>query len=104
MNKVFVTNNFDVSERLVIVKRNCVEISPVSEVCWNCSHFNGENPSARNCKAFPNGIPIEIWECRRNHDEPYPNDNNYRFEHFKSEPINSQDIINEINKRISENK
>jgi hypothetical protein len=78
---------------------NCRSVSPFSEICWNCLHFNSDNPTERKCKAFPEDIPLEIWECRRNHDEAYPNDNNIRFKHFKSESITSQDIIDEIKER-----
>jgi hypothetical protein len=78
--------------RIVI---NCKIISPVSDICWNCLHFGGDNPSARRCRAFPNEIPLEIWEAKRNHDEPYPNDGGIRFRHFKSPSITSQDLIDE---------
>ncbi len=34
---------------------------------------------ARTCRAFPEGIPEEIWEGRVSHDKPYPGDNGIRF-------------------------
>ncbi|MCX7998724.1 MAG: hypothetical protein N3A69_07195 [Leptospiraceae bacterium] len=56
--------------------------------CISCKHIfveptfvhleNGE--STKRCKAFPNGIPLEIFENKFDHENPYPGDNGIRFE------------------------
>jgi hypothetical protein len=56
------------------------DISPVSDICWNCQHFNGDNPAARTCSAFPKGIPLPIWNGENNHKKQYPGDNGILFE------------------------
>lgn len=55
-------------------------ISVVSRVCSFCKNFDDSNPAARNCSAFPNGIPLEIWNGKNDHTEPYPGDNGIQFE------------------------
>jgi hypothetical protein len=59
------------------------DISTVSEVCTMCKNFNGENPSARTCSAFPSGIPLAIWNGENNHTEPYENDGGILFESYQ---------------------
>jgi len=48
-----------------------------SPVCTFCKH---EDPEVeRKCRAFDK-IPLEIWEGRNLHREPYPGDGGIRFE------------------------
>lgn len=54
----------------------------VSDICWNCRNFDGANPAARVCAAFPNGIPGEIWNGSNNHQKSFPGDHGIRFEPF----------------------
>lgn len=53
-----------------------------SGVCCFCKHLNeGSIAEPRmTCKAFPKGIPTEIWDGRNPHIEPYPGDHNIQFE------------------------
>lgn len=69
------------------------EVSSISPVCTFCVHFDETDVLARLCKAFPNGIPLDIWLGQKNHDEPYPGDNGVRFEHFKGYRIDSESLI-----------
>lgn len=62
-----------------VVKLECKTDSPISEICWNCKNFDGDNPSARQCSAFPKGIPSEIWSGKNDHTKPFPGDNGIRF-------------------------
>ena len=55
------------------------KISPLSEVCIFCKHFTG----LRTCKAFPEGIPLEIWNAENKHTEPYEGDHGIQFEQRK---------------------
>ena len=43
-------------------------------LCVSCKNYI----SPRVCQAFPS-IPLEIWENRFRHTEPYPGDNGKRF-------------------------
>ncbi len=41
-----------------------------SAQCEYCAHYIGN----RKCKAYPNGIPIEIWQLWVDHKKPYNGD------------------------------
>lgn len=42
-------------------------------ICDTCKHYNG---ATKTCKAFPNGIPLEIWNGLNDHSEPLTNQGN----------------------------
>jgi hypothetical protein len=50
-----------------------------SERCFYCKHSDEINPD-KICKAFPNGIPREIWKNQTSHTSPYPGDSGIQFE------------------------
>jgi len=50
-----------------------------SPVCSYCRHLD-RTSTKRRCKAFPNGIPLQIWLGTNRHTEPYPGDHGIRFE------------------------
>lgn len=54
-------------------------------VCIDCKHRIRENKPKDTafCKAYPNGIPYEIWKekSKPNIDKNTPCPNGYRFEH-----------------------
>ncbi len=43
--------------------------------CSGCAHANADN----TCKAYPDGIPLEIVSGEHDHTEPYPGDNGMRY-------------------------
>ena len=55
-------------------------------ICIKCSNFNnfekGKNGRA-NCKAYPDGIPYEVWKEKSKPDVDVnaPCPNGYKFEH-----------------------
>ena len=49
-----------------------------SDVCSMCKHWFVK-PGGK-CKAFPDGIPTEIWEGKNKHTEPYGGDHGLQFE------------------------
>lgn len=55
-----------------------------SPVCTYCKHFF-IIPGERICKAFPGGIPLEIWLGQSKHVKPYPGDHNIQFEGLSEE-------------------
>jgi hypothetical protein len=48
------------------------EITVFSSRCDNCLH---RIEGTLTCKAFPNKIPIEIYQNKHHHSNPYPGDN-----------------------------
>lgn len=50
-----------------------------SDVCTLCRHFTRVY-GKRECRAFPEGIPMEIWMGENPHTKPYPGDNGIQFE------------------------
>ena len=49
-----------------------------SSVCSFCAHSDGE--LSGYCKAFPKGIPDEIWEGKNKHTDPVEGDHGILFE------------------------
>lgn len=52
-----------------------------SDVCTFCVHMIDD--IKRTCKAFPKGIPREIWMGKNDHIKSYPGDNGILFEKIK---------------------
>ena len=57
---------------------NVFRISPYSSVCNRCVHFH--KGARRKCDAFSEAIPLEIWEGKNDHRQPYPGDHGIQFE------------------------
>jgi hypothetical protein len=55
-----------------------LKMTPFSETCMYCTQLN-EDILKRTCRAFPDGIPDEIWMGRNNHHKPYPGDHGIQF-------------------------
>ena len=55
------------------------DIPIYSEVCTRCRHYDRDPERVRQCAAFPDGIPMEIWQGKNLHREPYPGDSNIQF-------------------------
>jgi hypothetical protein len=45
-------------------------------LCLSCAHTNNDG----TCKAFPEGIPLEIVSGEVNHMQPYEGDNGIQYE------------------------
>jgi len=48
--------------------------------CVQCENLVS---GTQTCKAFPNGIPDEIWEAKKDHSKAYKGDNGVRFKNRK---------------------
>ena len=59
-----------------------VEIGMFSPVCDLCKHKNDKYVEGvlGICKAFPKGIPEDIWTGKVKHKRKYPGDHGIRFE------------------------
>lgn len=48
--------------------------------CLQCKNFL-KQPGAPACRAFPDGIPLDIWAGQRQHAQPVEGDGGVVFEH-----------------------
>lgn len=55
--------------------------------CFSCKHLfwlTDKSKSIEVCKAFPNGVPKEVYTGKVLHTKPYPGDNGILFESVDS--------------------
>lgn len=62
-------------------------IKGVSPTCDNCVHLRSS--PARICDAFPDGIPLVIWNGDNKHTTPFAGDHGIQFEAKKPAPKKS---------------
>lgn len=60
-------------------KEHANSVAAASPTCFFCRHHEDREISERACSAFPDGIPLEIWNGQNDHKSPYPGDNGIRF-------------------------
>ena len=69
------------------------EYSMPNVYCISCLHFLKWDSELSVCKAFPNGIPLEIWHHEIDHLEPYEEDNGYQYEEKNTKVDQSIELI-----------
>ena len=48
--------------------------------CLSCKNYIVSNDMSDKCKAFPDGIPLEVFREEVDHTKPYNGDNGIQFE------------------------
>lgn len=51
----------------------------MAPMCIRCEHLDEDSKDPIACKAFPSGIPDEIFVMGIDHTLPYPGDHGIRF-------------------------
>ena len=64
-------------------------------MCDWCKHYHGVTNNRVVCKAFPDGIPMEILGLRVSHRQPYLGDKGIRFEKQEDKNLWS-DFLKEV--------
>ena len=68
---------YDLLEEYVLRKKIMVKIPP----CMDCKNYIGRNNEDKDiCKAFPDGIPDNVFWGDINHKTHIDGDNGYKFE------------------------
>ncbi|GEM_PF-2674088 len=75
------------------------------EICMFCKHLFNEKVGQNQykCKAFPDGVPSEIYQGKYDHRNPYPNDSGITFE-LENEFLSDQDEVKLMFKIIESNR
>lgn len=60
---------------------------PVYSDCLLCEHFTGGSYKKWTCKAFPAGIPMNIWKREIDHDKPIVGQNNPLVYRKRKKPL-----------------
>ena len=60
--------------------------------CYYCKHYINSDDIIPRCKAFPDGIPMEIFREEIEHNKPFKNDNGIMFEE-RNESSNKTNIL-----------
>jgi hypothetical protein len=61
--------------------------TPLLNMCDWCKHYQGATNNRVVCKAFPDGIPMEILDLGVTHRQPYSGDSGIRFEKEEDENL-----------------
>jgi len=73
---------------MFILDDSIVYLGLISKVCSKCKNYDPKSFNLKKgiigtCKAFPDGIPEDIWLGKVDHKKPYPRDNGIRFEEIE---------------------
>ena len=62
--------------------------SPVMgpEQCMECAHLHCTGDLPGKCDAFPDGIPLAVWDGDHDHTRPYPGDHGITFQPLAPPP------------------
>lgn len=61
-------------------------------ICIGCKHYGSRKDEKAVCKAFPKGIPLEIWNGKVDHFNSYPEDNGIVYEEDIEDDIDLTDL------------
>lgn len=59
---------------------NVSDLLGLESSCIRCKNLGKFKDGETVCKAFPGGIPPEIWLGKNNHTKPYRGDHGIQFE------------------------
>lgn len=65
-------------------------MSVIFSQCLDCINFNFENKNKNTCKAFPEGIPDDIFWNKITHNKDLGNDNGIHFKPIQNDERSSK--------------
>jgi len=78
--------HFEYESSLICIPHSLIAFNS----CTKCKHFDFNNKDANTCKAFPKGIPDEIFLGKNDHKKPYFGDNGIQFEPLEEKEVDEE--------------
>jgi hypothetical protein len=72
---------------------------PISPTCRNCRHLDWVPRDYRfhaTCAAFPEGVPIEIWNGDHDHRSPFPGDRGVHYAAMTEDDEQIREIYHQL--------
>lgn len=73
--------------KITLDENHANSVMVINPTCFYCQHHSDREVSERKCAAFPESIPLEIWNGGNDHTSRYTGDNAIIFEPVQSTKI-----------------